>query len=166
MIAAIVLKSRHHRRGQSLVEVTAGIAILLPVLLVLFDLSMIFLAVQANESICRNAARAAAGGDPSDASVRAQAIVDGANSRSRGPLIEHFRLILPIAVEVTDRPVSQEDPLTGNAANPGGPISGKTAVTTEVDVRPFVVYRLWGGKLPMKFRASHVFPISYTEPGR
>ncbi|MBU6451787.1 MAG: hypothetical protein KGS72_08425 [Cyanobacteria bacterium REEB67] len=154
----------HNRRAQSLVEVTAGIAILLPVLLVLFDLSMLFLAVQANESICRNAARAAAAGDPLDATVRAQAVVNAANLSSGGALISHFWLVLPIAVVVTDRPTSQEDPLTGRESNPGGPVTGTVAVSTEVDVRPFVVYRLWGGKLPMKFRARHIFPISFTQP--
>jgi hypothetical protein len=51
------------RNGQSLIEVTVGIVIFVPIFLVLFDLSVILFAVQQNESVCRNAVQIICGSD-------------------------------------------------------------------------------------------------------
>ena len=151
-------------RGQSLIEVVLGIAVLIPILLTLLDFSCLFLALQSNESICRSAVRAAAAGDPHDARVRASAVVDSANKKSRSPLVSNFSLIEPCLVNITSEPAAREDPLTGNMTNLGGPVKGTVTITTNVDVRPFVIGLFWGGKLPLKLQARHVFPISFIQP--
>lgn len=73
--------------GQSFVELAAGLGLLIPVFLCLFDIAICFIADSANETVCRDAARAAAAGVPqkftrsdgttieADAKDRAKAVV-------------------------------------------------------------------------------------------
>ena len=151
--------------GQSLIEVTVGLVVLVPVVLVLIDLSTLFLGAQANESTCRNAARAAAAGDPVYATTRALSIINRSNDRSRSGMVSNFVLAQPVDVRVTSRPVSEMDQNSGQMINPGGAVTGTATVTTEVDVRPFVVQAVYGGKSPIKLRSQQTFPISFIQPG-
>ena len=75
------------RSGQSLAELAAGLMILVPVFLLVFDLAVCIIADTINENVCRDAARAASAGVPApftsfngttipaDAFQRAQAVV-------------------------------------------------------------------------------------------
>lgn len=154
------------RRGkaQSLVEITVGIVIFIPVLLVLFDLSMILFASQQNENMCRNAAQAAATGDPAQAEARARIVVDQQNQSHFGNVIPNFRLSSPVETIITSRPPVAHDLITDKFYNPGGPISGTAIVATEVDVKPFIVHTLYTGKSPLTFRTKQSFPIKYVMP--
>lgn len=150
--------------GQSLIEVTAGLIVLVPVVIVLIDLSVILLGVQTNDANCRNAARAAAEGDPAEASFRAQAVMNRSNLQANQPLISGSRLILPVEVKISSRPLTEPDIATGKQMNTGGPVTGTATVTTEVEIRPFIVHMMYGGKSPLKFTSRQSFPMSYVAP--
>jgi hypothetical protein len=152
------------KSGQSLIEVTVGLVIFVPVLLVLIDLSTIFLGVQANDNTCRNAVQAAASGDPAQATARAMTVVTRSNQRGSGPIVSHFNLVQPVEVQITNRPATEFDPLSEKQKNTGGAVTGTATVTTEVDIKPFVVQVVYGGKSPLKFRARKSFPISFIQP--
>lgn len=54
------------KSGQSFVELVCGLLFLVPIFLALFDIAICFIADSANESVCRDAARAASAGVPQD----------------------------------------------------------------------------------------------------
>jgi hypothetical protein len=150
--------------GQSLIEVTVGIVVLIPAILVLLDLAMILYGVQLNESTCRNAVRAAASGDPEESKYRAQAVIDRVNERTYGHLVSEYKLVMPVETKIVNQPAMEKDPDSGRPVCTGGPITGFIGITTEVEIKPFIVHLVYGGQSPLKFRARQTFPISYIVP--
>jgi hypothetical protein len=161
MVPLPAASERMRRTGQSLIELTAGIVVLVPVLLFLADFALILWAVQSNDMICRDAARAAAAGDPLEAPARAQAVVNGEGDR-HSSLVSNTVLVPPVDVSVTHEPVLQYDRLSRKEFGPGGPVYGTVTVATEVEIKPFVLKALTGRKFT--FRANQTFPITYIAP--
>jgi signal transduction histidine kinase len=85
-------------------------------------LTLIVLGVQLNDATCRDAARAAASGDPSNATARATAIVSRANARSHGQIVSNFAMVGAANVNIISQPTPQMEMTTGTMVNPGGPI--------------------------------------------
>ena len=155
---------RKRRQGQSIIEMIVGVIVLIPICLVLFDLAVIVLGVQLNDATCRDAARAAASGDPSNATARATAIVSRANARSHGQIVANFAMVGGANVNIVSQPTPHQEQTTGLWVNPGGPITGTATVTTKCEVRPFVVYMVYTGQTPLIFQSRQTFPISYVVP--
>jgi hypothetical protein len=141
--------------GQSATELCGGLIVLVPLILVLFDLSVIVLGVQLNDQTCREAARVAALGDPTSASTRAQAVIGRAN-RQGSSMLSNFQLI-NCNSSVSAAQITAMQPY-------GGPVSGTVSVTTEVDIRPFVVYLVYTGSSPLHFQSVQTYPFTYTVP--
>jgi hypothetical protein len=141
--------------GQSAVELCAGLIVLVPILLVLFDLCVIVLGVQLNDSTCREAARVASIGDPTSCSTRAQAVINRANNQGSS-MLSNFQL-LNCTSSVSGAQITAMQPY-------GGPVSGTVSVTTEVDIRPFVVYLVYTGSTPLHFQSVQTYPFTYTVP--
>jgi Flp pilus assembly protein TadG len=150
--------------GQSLVEVISGLVLMFGILLGLVDLGAVIYAISLNDAACRNAASAAAVGSPSEANYRAQVIVDRANSGGLNASFAHFSLILPVKGAITAQPALQVDNQTGQTFCPGGLVTGNVEVTTEVEVKPFVVGILLKGKTPLIFKSTQTFPMRYMQP--
>jgi hypothetical protein len=143
------------KRGQSLLEVSIALCVIVPVLLLVFDLATIVLAVQANDSNCREAARLAASGDPNTANLRALAVIDRAN-KNMNSLISKFSVV---SVDSTVTPVQL------SSLNPyGGTISGAVAISTEVEVHPFLLQWLYSGKHLLTFHSRQSYPFTYVVP--
>ena len=70
---------RFHRtaNGQSLAELCAGLIVCLPVLLSVIDASYIALGASINDSVCRDAVRAAASGQPNMKGSARHAVTSG-----------------------------------------------------------------------------------------
>lgn len=150
-------KRKERRKGQSIVELAVGLIALIPIVLVVFDLAVIVIGVQINDSTCREAARVAASGAPSDQAKRAKAVVARANQRAAG-MLSNFVLI-------TDPPQSTVTQAQADALKPyGGALNGTVTVQTEVDIKPFVVQAAYNGQSPLKFRSQQSFPITYVVP--
>ncbi|HEY9679060.1 MAG TPA: TadE family protein [Drouetiella sp.] len=147
-------KSRR-AKGQSIIELAVGLIALIPIVLVIFDLAVIVIAVQINDSTCREAARVAASGAPSEQTNRANAVIARANARAAG-MLSNFQL------KNVNSTVTQAQ---ADALKPyGGALNGTVTVQTEVDVKPFVVQAAYGGGAPLKFRSQQSFPITYVVP--
>lgn len=138
--------------GIASVELVIGLIVLIPVILLLFDLSTIAIAVQMNDSTCREAARAAASAAPAQAPARAQAIASAAQQRSFGSMASNFRVVAVTSTAPT---------LTSQYR---GPVSGTVTVQTEVDVRPFLVQWAYESRGPLQFRSLQSYPITYVIP--
>ena len=143
------------RRAQSLVELLVGLTALIPIMLVIFDLAVIVIAVQMNDSTCREAARVAASGSPSDIQQRASAIITRANTNATG-MMSNFQLVSCTTTASAN--------YLATIGQFGGPVNGTVTVMTEVDVKPFIVQWAYSGKSPLKFRSQQTFPFTYVMP--
>lgn len=83
------------KKGTSIVETAAGLFIIIPIVLFLFDVAACVLAQTANDSMCKSAARAAA---ETDSNAKAQAAAQSAvdNFPAAG-YIKSKRLFKPVA---------------------------------------------------------------------
>lgn len=158
-----VQESARTNKGQSLFELLAGLSILTPVFLVLLDLGLLVAASQTNASICREAARAAASGNPKQAAQRAELILDSVASSIPGT---QFKLLPPVRLDISNKPEEQITPIDGELINPGGPIQGEVLVTTEANVKPILLQYLYGSSAPIKLRTEQSSPIRFIEPSR
>lgn len=141
--------------GQSATELCMGLIVLVPIILVLFDLSVIVLGVQLNDATCREAARVAALGDPTTCSTRAQAVINRANNQGSS-MLSNFQLITCNS-SVSAADIAAMQPY-------GGPVSGTVSVTTRVDIKPFVVHLVYTGSSPLHFQSVQTYPFTYTVP--
>ena len=161
------------RRAQSVIELVVGIMVLIPIVLTIFDLCVIVIACQLNDSTARDACRAAASGAPvyttngytpvlSDlqtaAKNRAQAVVTRTNIKSNG-IVSNYSLVncnLTLGA-------SYSLPQPVNGYNPGGLVIGSVTVQTQVQVTPFLVKYAYAGQT-MFFQSIQTYPISYSLP--
>jgi hypothetical protein len=147
--------SLKRERGSSFIELATGLLALIPVVLVIFDLCMIVIGVQINDSTCREASRVAASGNPLQAQSRAQAIVDRANSRASG-MVSNF-----VLANFTSTVTAADVAAVGTY---GGPVNGTVTVETDVSIHPMVVQLVYTGKSPLHFRSQQSFPFTYVVP--
>ena len=114
------------KKGQSLVELCAGLLIAIPVFLLIMNGVALALGYQANEKTCSEAARVAANGDPALSEQRVQSVLLKANAE-KGWMVEDLRLVSinnipnPTGVEQSDGSI----PFTS------------VEVSTAVDIKPF-----------------------------
>ena len=156
-------KSRE--RGQSIIELSVGLMALIPIMLVIFDLAVIVIGVQINDSTCREAARVAASGDPMQAKARAAAVVVRANAKANG-MLSNFTLTSVNALNANTPPAAITQSDMDKLKPYGGSVQGSVTVQTEVDVKPFVVQMAYNGKSPLKFSAKQTFPFTYVVPNQ
>lgn len=152
------------KSGQSLIEVTIGIVVLVPVTLTLIDLSVALWGVQENDHTCMSAARAAASGAPEEATDRAQIVLDRADGRGPTAMVSNSVLACPVQVDITSKPETQRDPVTKEEVNPGGAVVGSVTVTSEVEVKPFLLHSFFTKAKSLKFTSQHSCPITYVVP--
>jgi Flp pilus assembly protein TadG len=150
--------------GQSLLEATFGVVIIAIVVIGLVDVTIVLYGVSLNDTACRNAARAAAAGDPAQAQGRAQLTIDQLKQNTSDGMISQPKLVLPIEVVLTDEPIPRHDPETGKPFSPGGMVTGNVTVKTQVDIRPFAMDIILRRKEPLTFWSKQTFPVHYVEP--
>ncbi|HEY9755908.1 MAG TPA: hypothetical protein V6C97_12150 [Oculatellaceae cyanobacterium] len=158
------IKQAYQRGGQSLVEVTSGLVLIFAVVLALADLGAVIYACALNDTACRNAANAAAAGSPGEANYRAQLIISRANAGGFNSSFADFELVPPVKTDITAQPLLRVDPETHQTFSPGGLVSGNVEVTTQVEVKPFVLGAILKGRVPLTFRSTQSCPIRYMEP--
>lgn len=132
--------------GQSTVELVAGVIIIIPLVLFLIDTSIITVCAFKNDSICREACRAAASGDPKDCEKNAKAEIDKSNTGG-----------FATYVLTSAKANNVEIPAIGH-----GLVSGSVSVRTAAQVHaPFVI----GMIVPnFKLESEQSFPITYNIP--
>ena len=158
--------SSRQKTGASLVEVTCGSVLLFFVVIILVDLGLLIYGVSLNDSVCRDAARKSASGNPIQAESRALLLVEQMNNRNglNNAMVSHFRLVPPVKIEITSQPNLRRDPENDKPVNPGGLVTGSVTVTTQVEITPFVLPFILGQRPPLKLQSRQTFPISYVMP--
>lgn len=142
-------------KAVTLLEMAMGLIVLLPVLLMVMDLTVITLAQQINDNAAREAVRLAASGDPSQAMVRAQQVLARINKGTSGYVSN---------ITMTALTFAPANLLTSAAALVpyGGTITGSVTVKTQATVTPFVVQYVYPG--PYTFNSAQTCPVTYTVP--
>ncbi len=148
-------RSQRRTFGVTILEMVMGLIVLIPVVLLLIDLTIIALAIQVNDNAAREADRLAASGDPSQALARAQQVLKRVNQNSSG-----YASNITLA-KLTFSPTD----LVKQAAAfvpYGGVISGSVTVQTQVTVNPLII--AYVAKGPYIFQSSQTCPITYIVP--
>lgn len=142
-------------KGQSFVELAAGLAVVIPVILLIIDCATIYMGVQMNDSVCRDAARAASIGAPEAITAgepqrRAEGVVRKANKTAGA-------IRLDDTVKVTEQ-------ITGDlpTAPYGGPVKGEVTVVTTVHVFPPFLISLFAGPGGVDFKAQESMPYTWS----
>jgi hypothetical protein len=156
---------KNRKNGQGLVELCAGLVLVVPIALTCIDLGTIALGATINDAVCRDAARAAASGPPGTPTIgtartvapneapyqRALAIV-----RSQTPRNLPIKVGEQILVTETLRDVPPEEI--------GGGIDGDVDVSTSaIIIPPFLVSAITGPK-GITLNSKHIVSYTYTMP--
>lgn len=165
----MIFQNRKRNSGSSAVELVAGIIVLIPVFFFILDVGVCIMAAMTNDTICREAARAAAGGRPEnfsngsgaalnkDSLDRAKQLVK--NSKTGG-YISKLKLIEENSHTYW---TGEKDPSVPRPDKQGGgPWGGQYWVTTEVVVSlPASVPNI----LPSSctFQSRQAFPMTKVE---
>jgi len=164
MIANKKLRSHKVETGQSLLEATFGLTVIVAIVIALVDLAIVIYGVSLNDFTCRNAARAAAAGNTGEAEYRARVAIDQSSTHGFANIISHPTLILPVEMNLTSQPIARRDPETDRFSNPGGLVTGTVTVTTQLEVRPLAMDFVFRRQAPLVFRSTQSFPIHYILP--
>lgn len=150
-------------RGASLAELGAALIVVIPIVLILVDCAMIAIGVSINDSCCRDAARAAAAGPPSQPLT---------GERNAGPGSEPYKRALDVvkSIWITSLPMKVKEDLKVKekiADYPlpelGGAMDGEVGVETTIEVYPpCLVGAIVGDKL--SFKSFHSVNFTYVVP--
>lgn len=149
-------------KAQSLLETVIGISFLVPIFVLLVDLTIIFSAVQANDAACRNVVRTVATGAPEDADNRAFAILSQKSHAPTGWLSD-IVLAGPVTLSIKHKPPTHSAPDETAQFNPGGPIQGFAMASTKITIKTILVH-LFCGEKELTFTSQQSCPISYIVP--
>lgn len=143
------MKAHQSRRnGQTLLELAGGLIVLIPIVLLFIDIGALVLGATANDSICRDAARAAAAVQPGQSLTRATQVINLANNN---PGLMQIAVV-SVQVNANPAPPSQD----------GGIVQGNVTVTTQANVNPFTILRMMNPGQPIAFRSVQSFPYTFV----
>lgn len=151
--------------GQGIVELVTALVCLVPVGLVLIDLGVVAIGAGINDAACRDAARAAASGAPSELTL--------ADNRTIGPDKSPYQRAQSVIKKIyaTNVPAKIRQNIEAietikdvPAIEAGGAVDGEVSVKTTIDVYPpFIVGKVVGdGGIALS--AKHIVPITYVMP--
>lgn len=152
-------------RGSSIIEMVSVVVLLVPFILALVDCGMIAIGVALNDSVCRDAARAAASGPPGDTTVGDNRNVGpGKNPHDRALAVVKRIYDTKLPMKVRETIKATESVRVVPPPMVGGAIDGDVSVTTTIDVYPpFIVGAIVGpGGIPLE--SKHNVPFTYVVP--
>ncbi len=155
----IFFKFYRRIQAQSLVELTTGLVVLIPVLMLFFDLALMVIAVQTNNNIARNAARVASMGSPLQYQSRAQASVNQAALSHNGPITKI--VMVSATTNLTPTDITNWENSGGLVVHLNGSQTypGIVYVTTKISVKPFLISIVTNNK-PLSFTTVQSYPFS------
>jgi hypothetical protein len=144
-------------KAQSTIELVAGLMILIPIVLSLIDIAVFVMGVSLNDSVCRDATRAAASGPPDKIAhgqpkQRAEMVVKR-SYKTEGAI----RLSPDVDIRENIREPLPSEPY-------GGPVDGEVTVSTTVNVHPPFLVSVFCGSSGITFKSEQTFPYTWVMP--
>lgn len=154
------------RKGQGLSEVVGVLICLVPAVLVVMDLGMIAIGAGLNDQACRDAARAAASGPPSQLTI--------ADNRKVGSgTAPHDRAVAVLKkIYATNLPMKVRDSLEATETvrdiptDAGGAVDGEISIKTTIDIYPPFLAGAFVGAKGVSLNCMHTVPITYVAPNK
>lgn len=158
-------KKSRYAHAQGAVEMVAALVCLTPIALSLFDLGIVAAGAGLNDAVCRDSARAAASGPPSDLTVGTDRTVAADKSpyqRAQHVIKSMYATNIPAKVKDS---ISVKETVSDVPPPPvGGAISGEVSVETTVDIYPPFLIGAIMGNSGVSLKAKHIVPITYVVP--
>lgn len=146
-------------------ELAAGIAVAIPVFLAVIDLGFIAMGASTNDSVCREAAEAAASGPPSTMTApSSHALSQGQSGYDLAVSVIKVHQPTKLPAKVSEQPVVSEQLVDVPPPEQGGSIDGDVSVTTTVVIRPPFLVGAYFGPGGVSLSSKHVVPITYVIP--
>lgn len=155
-------------RGQSLVELLAGLVVIIPVVLFLIDAGTLFLGATENNQVCRDSARAAASGEPGDVTTAGsdRDVPAGKQPFDRAASVIRRTCKPGGAIRMSPDPKVTETLRAPLPTQPfGGPVDGEVTVETTVTVYPPFLVSTIVGPGGVSFKTSQTFPYTWVMSG-
>jgi hypothetical protein len=148
-----------------MVELAAGLVICIPIFLSIIDLGFVAMGASANDSVCKEAAAAAASGPPSTTNA------PSTNQLSAGQsgydlAVSTIKVHQPtrMPAQVSEEPIVSEQLVDVPPAEQGGAVDGEMSVITTVVISPPFLLGAYFGKQGVKLTSKHVAPFTYVVP--
>lgn len=157
---------RQNQRGQGLVEVVCVLICLVPAVLLVIDLGMIAIGAGLNDQACRDAARAAASGPPSDISKGDNRMLGAGTlpyDRALTVVKKIYSTRLPMKVRENIEAVETVRDIPTDA---GGAIDGEVSIKTTIDIFPPFLAGAVVGPTGVSIKCTHTVPITYVVPNK
>jgi TadE-like protein len=160
-----VCRNKRTTIGSSLVEFSVVLVVAVPIVLSVIDLGYIALGAQVNDTVARDAARAAAEGPPAGTPTESNKVLKASDEpyKRAEEVVENFyctnipakvRDVLSVTESLVDVPPNTQ----------GGAVDGQIAVETTVDIYPpFLIGGLLDGH-KITLAARHNLPYTYVVP--
>jgi hypothetical protein len=160
-VEIIMKRQLRRKQGQGLAELCAGLIVCIPVVMTCIDLGFIALGASINDSVCRDAVRAAASGRPQVTNPTRHTVNPGQEPFLRAVSVIKTHNPTQLPIKISERPVIFEAVRDIPPAAMGGAVEGEVEVkTTVVIVPPFVVRAIAPGGVNLS--STHAIPYTYS----
>lgn len=153
------------RSGQGIVELVTALVCLVPVGLVLIDLGIVAIGAGINDSACRDAARAAASGAPSELTLGDNRVIGPEKSpyqRAQSVIKKIYATNVPAKIRPNIEAIESVKDVP--PAESGGAVDGEISVKTTIDIYPPFIVGTIVGNGGIALSAKHIVPITYVMP--
>lgn len=152
-------------RGASLAELVGALVVVIPIILLIVDLVIIGIGAGLNDSVCKDAARAAAAGPPGETTTATNRRVNP----SGGPYQRALKVVKAvyntnIPAKVREQLIVRETVIDVPPPPGGGAVDGEVSVQTTVDIYPPFVVGLVVPNKAVTLKAKHVVSFTYVVP--
>ncbi|HIA50965.1 MAG TPA: hypothetical protein EYN91_02610 [Candidatus Melainabacteria bacterium] len=157
---------KRHREGQGLVEVVGVLICVVPAVLLVIDLGMIAIGAGLNDQACRDAARAAASGPPSDLTKGENRQVGAGTApydRAEAVVKKIYSTRLPMKVR---EKIETVETVRDIPTDIGGAVDGEISVKTTIDIFPPFLAGAIVGNQGYTLNSTHTVPITYVVPNK
>lgn len=162
---SLYVKRRHSGQGQGLVEVVTTLAVLMPALLVLLDCIFIGIGAAINDTVARDAARAAASGPPGVNMISNNRVVLVAETPYQRAVAVSKRIYgTNLPMKVRDTLKVRESINDIPPASMGGAVEGEMSVETTIDIYPPFLVGAIVGPSGIALKSKHIVPVTYVVP--